>query len=399
MSPTTQVPETTTVGIAGSGTPMPFTEVSPRKVLASIETLVPGRTRIFTSPTKTEQLISTTGASNVASVRSSSTDPTNAFACVCCRIRHGPTRLLSLNIAVRRSDSCAGPDRVDGRGRRRRDRDQVGGQLLQLVERLGRQRGGGALIVLGVADPALRVRGLQQLGHLLAIGVGRAHGVGAHLFFCSAGLRAAHGDAAEQRHALDHQGRRAGQRVADVADVGAAEDAGGLVAHLDAFRHLDVEAAEAPEAGDLHDRALEDRIPEVEVDAAEQGECLAVFADPPLAGAGDAAEDRDQLVGLVGGPGRVDGERLLRVGAGAIMAGVPTTTRSRVIGIRSSKVRAASSWSSRSSCSSRVSRPSAYAVLKTVATCSRSASEARRFPPAMGPTLLGSGTRSLMPPR
>src|SRR5207342_3040066 len=47
---------------------------------------------------------------------------------------------------------------------------------------------------------------------------------------------------------------------------------------------------------------------------AEEGECLAVLADPPLAGTGDTAEDRDQLVGLVGRPGRVDGERLLRVG-------------------------------------------------------------------------------------
>src|SRR4051794_27383792 len=109
MSPTTQVPETTTVGIAGSGTPVPFTEVSPRMVLAFIDTLVPGRTRIFTSPTKTEQLISTTGAPTAPWGGPATPDPTNAFGCRGGRPRHGPTRLLSLNIAVRRSDSSSAP--------------------------------------------------------------------------------------------------------------------------------------------------------------------------------------------------------------------------------------------------------------------------------------------------
>ena len=39
MSPTTQVPESTTVGIAESETPA-FTDVTPNKASASIETLV-----------------------------------------------------------------------------------------------------------------------------------------------------------------------------------------------------------------------------------------------------------------------------------------------------------------------------------------------------------------------
>ena len=79
------------------------------------------------------------------------------------------------------------------------------------------------------------------------------------------------------------------------------------------------------------------------------------------------------------------------VGCGvATGAGVPTMTRSRA-SMRSSKVLAVISWSMRSSCSSRVNLPSAYAVLSRVATWSRSASEARKLPPAMGPTFVGSG--------
>src|SRR4051794_5030251 len=42
-------------------------------------------------------------------------------------------------------------------------------------------------------------------------------------------------DAPEQGDALDHQDRRAGLRIADLLDVGAAEDADGLVADLDAL--------------------------------------------------------------------------------------------------------------------------------------------------------------------
>ena len=177
----------------------------------------------------------------------------------------------------------------------------------------------------------------------------------------------------------------AGQWVADVADVGAAEDADGLVADFDALGHLDVQAAEAPET-----RRSPPSVPR-RPPRAGPGRCRRTgratgssCADPPLAGAGDAAEDRDVPVGLVGGPGGVDRERCCWGGAVVPEPAAVVSTRSLVMGIRSSKVLAPISWSTRSSCSSRVSRPSAYAVLSTVATWSRSASEALRWPPAMG---------------
>src|SRR5438128_1190416 len=52
-------------------------------------------------------------------------------------------------------------------------------------------------------------------------------------------------DAAEEDRPLDHQRGRALDGLADVLDLGPAEDVHGLVADVDAGRHLEVDPAEA----------------------------------------------------------------------------------------------------------------------------------------------------------
>jgi hypothetical protein len=168
---------------------------------------------------------------------------------------------------------------------------------------------------------------------------------------------------AEQRGALDRDHRRARDRVAEALDLGATEDACRPVTDLDAGRRLDVQAAEAPEPGDLDLGALEDRLGEVDLDATEEGDRVDLRRQRPLRVAPPKiaiswslpdwweVSTVNVVAGCVAGIGATGAT------VGGVAAG--SGTRSLVIGTRSSKVRACITASSRSSCSSRVMRPSA----------------------------------------
>src|SRR3954451_5056370 len=106
------------------------------------------------------------------------------------------------------------------------------------------------------------------------------------------------GDAAEEDRALDHQRGRTLDGLADVLDLGPAEDVHGLVADVDAGRHLEVDPAEAGLHVELHDRGVEVGLTEVEVDATEDRRDLAAGPHPPAALALDPAEPRAHAVGL-----------------------------------------------------------------------------------------------------
>ena len=60
-------------------------------------------------------------------------------------------------------------------------------------------------------------------------------------------LRPAYRYAAEQRHALDNEGRCTRCRDTDVADISTAKDSRSLVLYLETLGHLDIETTEAPE--------------------------------------------------------------------------------------------------------------------------------------------------------
>ena len=108
----------------------------------------------------------------------------------------------------------------------------------------------------------------------------------------------------------------------EVADVGAAEDAGGLVADLDALRHLDVQAAEAPEPGDLHHGASKTASRRSRSMPPNRARDWVFAPDPPLARAGDAAEDRDVPVGSASVAPAVSMVKSTRPGGGAGRRGV-----------------------------------------------------------------------------
>ena len=129
-------------------------------------------------------------------------------------------------------------------------------------------------------------------------------------------------------------------------------------------------------AGVDHDLAGgEDRLPQVDVDAAHQRERVVVGADLPDALAVLAAHDGE--AGRVSRRGAAAGPRRTATPAAAVGGAAGAGCRSTVIGTRSAYVLAANVASSRSSSSSRSRRPSPAASRSTSATLCRSASEMR----------------------
>ena len=111
---------------------------------------------------------------------SRSMPPNRANDWVLRRTRQSPLRVTPPKIAMCRSGSSVAWAGVDGRrprGRRRRgrgDHDQVGGDRDQVVEGLGLQQLVEPLVVLVLGQPALGVRGAQQGGDMVPVGVRRA---------------------------------------------------------------------------------------------------------------------------------------------------------------------------------------------------------------------------------
>ena len=99
------------------------------------------------------------------------------------RIRHRPFRVTPPKIAIMLVRLGILTHGIDGKAtaglrcrdwRRRADEDEIAGNREEVVEGLGDHQLVKALVVLLLAQSALGVRGAQQGGHLIAVGIGGA---------------------------------------------------------------------------------------------------------------------------------------------------------------------------------------------------------------------------------
>ena len=167
------MPRTTTWAWCRSGSPMSLTEESPSTLAASTRTVVPGGTRMVMLPRSWVQLISTSraGEGGLGQV-----DDGRAQQHVDLGDPPAPpraVRLVSASIAVTRSGSPV----VHGGRRTGTQRGRWRRAPGRRSARSGRRRSGPSARPRCArrarrGDPALGVRGVQHLGHLVAVGVG-----------------------------------------------------------------------------------------------------------------------------------------------------------------------------------------------------------------------------------